>query len=489
MAGQLTDQPGWPVLGIGWAALPDDLDALLSLSLDERDPDRAAAAAIKRRDLERRRDEMPRIAAQLASLPPPPTLAVVDEAPNPRLDPDFEPADWQPGIASPFPEPEDRGRATLSPLGEIEYVEDLIRPGRIVAVAAEEGTGKSYTITGELGIRVAVAGGSFAGTWPVLRTGPVLVLSEMHTDDDFTREATILAALGLDRSALRDLYFRLPLMTAAHDQPALRVSAWREYVVGWCRDRAALLLIFDTATGATQVDPWGEKIQAVYRDLRVMLAAYPDLAIILLIHLKKPTGRGARRLSDVLGEWGRWNDVTLLLEADGTDRTKLSTHKRIRHPRRIVATKREGLLIDPCDVVGAGPKVPLDDVVAAVEATPGMTVDDLAARLGVVKNTARTYSEVAEKAARIVRRRGPRGRFELYPTAQRATSGNTGIARSLNGEERTTAQRAAHPIGGARSVARSLTNPELAGDDDVPPPAPDPEDWQDAARVAAGLDA
>ena len=40
-------------------------------------------------------------------------------------------------------QPEDRGTSTLSPLGDLEYVEDLMRPGRIVAVAAEEGTGKT----------------------------------------------------------------------------------------------------------------------------------------------------------------------------------------------------------------------------------------------------------------------------------------------------------------------------------------------------------
>ncbi len=80
----------------------------------------------------------------------------------------------------------------------MEYVEDLIRPGRIVVVAAEEGSGKSYAIGGELAIRVAVAGGSFAGTWPVLRQGPVLYVSEMHADDDFGREATVLGSLELD---------------------------------------------------------------------------------------------------------------------------------------------------------------------------------------------------------------------------------------------------------------------------------------------------
>ncbi len=43
---------------------------------------------------------------------------------------------------STWPEPEDRGTATLSDLGDVEYVEDLIRPGRIVVWAAEEVRGQ-----------------------------------------------------------------------------------------------------------------------------------------------------------------------------------------------------------------------------------------------------------------------------------------------------------------------------------------------------------
>ncbi len=258
----------------------------------------------------------------------------------------------------PFLEPEDRGAAVLSALGDVEYVEDLIRPGRIVVWAAEEGAGKSYTADGELGIRVAVAGGALAGTWPILRHGPVLVLSEMHADDDYAREASILEALELERSALTSCYYRLPLMTAAGGPPVLTVAAWRDWLTGWLRDRSALLLIVDTATGATQVDPWGQAIQAVYRDLRAMLEAYPELAIVLVLHLKKPQGRGDRRISDVLGEWGRWCDVIVLQEADGTTRTKLATYKRVRHQRRIVATRAAGLLVDPIDLdTAAGTKM------------------------------------------------------------------------------------------------------------------------------------
>jgi hypothetical protein len=323
-------------------------------------------------------------------------------------------------IGTPFPEPEDRGTATLSALGGVEYVDDLIRPGRIVVVAAEEGAGKSYAIGGELAVRVAVAGGSFAGTWPVLRTGPVLYMSEMHTDDDYGREATVLDSLGLDRSALAGRYYRLPIMTAAGGRPALTVPEWRAWVTGWTRDRGALLLIVDTATGATQVDPWGREIQAVYSALRVMLAEYPDLAIVLLIHLKKPAGRGERRISDVLGEWGRWCDVVILMENDGNGltRARLTVRKRVRHERRIVVVKAGGLLIDPQDLDEAkSTKVPLDAVLAAIVAAPGLTYAELGAAVGVSDATASRY--VGALGARVdavkgTGRSGPGAKWRVY---------------------------------------------------------------------------
>jgi hypothetical protein len=238
--------------------------------------------------------------------------------------------------ASVYPQPEDRGKARQSAMGEVEYVEDIGRPGRIIVVAAEEGTGKSYAISGELGIRLALAGGKFAGTWEVLDTGPVLVLSEMHADDDWSREERILEALTLPRVGLVGGYFRLSLMTAAHGEPALKSDDWCEWATEWLRRRNAKALIVDTATAASNVDPWGPDIQAVYRRLRRMQESYRELLVVLVVHLKKPSGRGERRISDVLGEWGRWCDVLLLMENDGAslERVKLTVRKRVRQERR-----------------------------------------------------------------------------------------------------------------------------------------------------------
>jgi hypothetical protein len=319
-----------------------------------------------------------------------------------------------------YPEPEDRGLATLSPQGGKEHVADLLRPGRILVVAAEEGSGKSYAIDDELGIRVACAGGSFAETWPVVRTGNVLVLSEMHTDDDFEREDVVLHSLELDRAALGGKYYRLPLMTAAHGQPPLDDPGWRSWCVEWCRTHHVIALIVDTATGATEAEPWGKDIRAVYRNLRLMLAEYPELAIVLVVHCKKPQGSGERGISDVIGEWGRWCDVVLMLERDGPTRTKLTSYKRVKRPRKLVAEQKDGLLVDPVDIAAGGPvrKVSPQAVVAAVAENPGLTYVELAEKLDISKDTASRYVKLGIAAEDLLEREeGPRKTRHVYPTA------------------------------------------------------------------------
>jgi hypothetical protein len=337
--------------------------------------------------------------------------------PDPGGPPITEP--W-PGLviaAGGFPEPEDRGLATLTDLGVVEYVEDIIRPGRILVHAGTEGSGKTFADQ-ELAIRVACAGGSFAGTWTVRQTGAVLVLSEMHVDDDFGREETVLDSLGLDRSELRGRYFRLPLLTAAGGPPALTVPQWRRWVVGWMREHGVVLLVIDTATGASQVDPWGRAIQAIYADLRVMLTEHPALSIVLVVHVRKPTGRADHGISSVIGEWGRWADIVLLQENDGDslERSRLTLRKRVRRERRIVATKRGGLLVDPTDAATSSAKVPTADVLAAIEKRPGLSYAELGEELGVSKDTASRYVKALGDQVDTAPT-GPRGQVRIFRTA------------------------------------------------------------------------
>ena len=103
-------------------------------------------------------------------------------------------------------------------------------------------------------------------------------------------------------------------------------------------------------------DPWGKAIQQVYRDLRVMLAEYPELAVVLLLHLKKPQGRGSRRISDVLGEWGRWCDVLVLMEAEGPSGPRSRPTSASGSTSRIVATRAGGMLVDPLDITDKAPR-------------------------------------------------------------------------------------------------------------------------------------
>ena len=319
-----------------------------------------------------------------------------------------------------FPEPEDRGLATRSLLGETEYVADLIRPGRSHVVAAEEDTGKTFAMT-ELAVRLAVAGGSFAGTWPVTGSGSVLVCSEMHADDDLDYEQRVLDSLGVERHELQGHYFRLDLHTAAHGRPPLIDPDWRAWLMRWVDEHDCKVVIFDTATGATQIDPWGPHLQQVYRDLRVILTRMPSLAIILVLHLKKPRAQAGRRITDVLGEWGRWCDVLLLMERDG-ERTRLSTRKRVRHQRRITATRAGGLLVDPVDIADTKPlkKRSLSTVMATITAKPGITYLELAKALKVSKDTAARYVRDLGDSVRLERdpgARGPAAAVRVFPVA------------------------------------------------------------------------
>ena len=119
----------------------------------------------------------------------------------------------------------------------------------------------------------------------------------------------------------------------------------------------------------------------------------------------------------------------LLLEGDGT-RTKISTHKRVKTPRRIVATKRDGLLVDPVDVTaGKPPKVPVDAVAAAIAADPGLSVRALGLALDVTPTTAGRYAGVAQRS------RGLPGRAcetavdsKLYPSKSRESTVDTHLS-------------------------------------------------------------
>ena len=457
-AGLMQAHDEWPAL-LDYAVAAGDLDML-----DEDGPTADDMAA--------ERLERDRAVWQRAEAIEPPTLRAIDEAPDLREMPGYQPGDVavdaaldREADAHGFPAPVDCGHLELSAFGGIEYIKDLIIPGRIHVVAAQEGTGKTYAMY-ELVIRTSVAGGAFAGTFPIEVAGPCVYLSEMHVDDDWRYQQDILDSLATDRAALSGNLFRLDLGTAAHGQPVLTDPVWRDWFTRWSRRRGIRLAVFDTATGASQVDPWGKNLQQIYRDLRVMLAEYPELSVVLLLHLKKPP-QGGRRvergISDVLGEWARWCDVLVLMENEGEARTKLSTHKRLRHHKRIVATRLGGLLIDPRDITDAKPekKVKPKDQLATIDAHPGSTYAELADIWKVSKETARKWCQDLGVAILMVSGERKTVRVHRQPPNDRQVSAFGG---DLVVDTEVTANRQEHPLGEGALALGGRDHPDVDED-------------------------
>lgn len=114
------------------------------------------------------------------------------------------------------------------------------------------------------------------------------------------------------------------------------------------------------------------------------------------------------------------------MEADGLEKVRIEVRKRVTRERRIVATKRDGLLVDAHDVVAGGPKVPQTAFLAAVAQHPGLTALELAPHLGVKDRTVRRYAEAAGSAVRAVETalQGSAKRVQYFPIdADSADSG------------------------------------------------------------------
>jgi hypothetical protein len=110
----------------------------------------------------------------------------------------------------------------------------------------------------------------------------------------------------------------------------------------------------------------------------------------------------------------------ILMENDGNGltRARLTVRKRVRHERRIVVTKSGGLLVDPQDLDETkGTKVPLEAVLAAIVAAPGITYAELGAAIGVSRDTASRYARALGAQAQAVKgtaRGGTGAKWRLY---------------------------------------------------------------------------
>jgi hypothetical protein len=164
------------------------------------------------------------------------------------------------------------------------------------------------------------------------------------------------------------------------------------------------------------------------------------------------------------------------MENDGQslERVRVTSRKRVKHERRIVATKRGGLLVDPTDAAtpAKGPKVPPDRVLAAIVADPGLTYEELGAAIGVSSDTASRYTKslgdvvdiiegTNRKAARVFPSGSAAPHSSAHETAEQRPEGSPGQHRSTARTDIGAAVRAAvHDEGTTSPDADGVPDPD-----------------------------
>lgn len=255
-------------------------------------------------------------------------------------------------------------------------VEGLLRLGALGILASAEGIGKSYARL-ELAIRLATGTGALFGHYPIVRPARVVLVDEENgPSEEYRREAEVLAALGLERSALAN-YFRVSYagmnLTKPDRQDWLRAAL----------DRLGPdLVIFDTA-GAMIGDEWGEPLKEAVRFLRSL-----PCAVLACVHLTKPPrerhgGQHGSAIADVMGQWTRSADVVAMMADLGAGRARWTVRKRVP-PSSLVLAQRGGLW-DVVAVADDHESASLDDRVLRAIAAGAATADELRIALGTAE--------------------------------------------------------------------------------------------------------
>jgi hypothetical protein len=253
-------------------------------------------------------------------------------------------------------------------------VDGLLRPHALGILASAEGIGKSYARL-ELALRLATGTGSLFGHYPIARPARVVLVDEENgPSEEYRRETEVLAALGLDRSALTD-YFRVSYAGVNLTKPGRQ-----EWLRGELDLLAPDLAIFDTG-GAMVGDEWGEPLKEAVRFLRSL-----PCAVLACVHLTKPPReRGhapqhGTALADVMGQWTRSADVVAVMADLGAGRARWTVRKRVP-PSSLVLAQRGGLW-DVVAVAEDHEAASTDTRVLRAIAAGAATADELRVALG-----------------------------------------------------------------------------------------------------------
>jgi hypothetical protein len=248
------------------------------------------------------------------------------DAPKPTAWPD------PPALAE-LPDLADAALLVTPPDVDAWYIVGLIRPGKLVYIAAGEGVGKSY-VRKEAELRLAAGSGSLLGHYPI--AGPVRVGTideENGPDEEWRREEELLPRLGMVRADLGGRYFRGSFLGLN-----LNAATSQAYIRRQVATFALDVLFLDT--GGSMVDEeYGAPLKGAVRFLRSLIREHPSLSIVVCVHMVKPP-RGPniaapkrRALTDVMGQWTRQADVVAVLTDLENDRIRWDLAKRRGVPK------------------------------------------------------------------------------------------------------------------------------------------------------------
>lgn len=256
----------------------------------------------------------------------------------------------------------------------------LVRRRGLVVLAGTEGSGKTQ-LTVELAIRLATGTGALAGHFEIPQPLTVAYVDEENgATEMYRREESVLAALRLERAALKRLH-RMSFAGVHLGRP--KSQAW---LLEQLQSIRPGVVILDTA-GVMVDDEWGAPLKDAVRYLRTLTAEL-DCSIVLLVHLVKAPreGKSSRAahgtsLGDVMGQWGRHADVVALLADLGAGRVRLTVRKRVP-PASLVLVQQDG--ITSVVAVTAGDETPasLDDRILRAIDAGATAADEIMTALG-----------------------------------------------------------------------------------------------------------
>lgn len=247
-------------------------------------------------------------------------------------------------------------------------IRDLLRPGKLMLIAASEGVGKSY-VRKEMEIRLATGTGALFGHYTIARPVRVGTVDEENgPDEEYRRDEEILTALGLSRTDLDGRYRRASFLGLNLNDPRTQDYLRRQV------DGGLDVLFLDT--GGSMVDEeYGAPLRGAIRFLRTLLRQHPTLSIVLSVHMVKPSrdpkavAQKRRPLSDVMGQWTRSPDVVAVLTDLGADRFRWELVKRRGVARSAgIVDYSSGLTTWVADVDGAEEVASTGDTIRVLRA-------------------------------------------------------------------------------------------------------------------------